>query len=148
MKTAVATFNGLDYVASYSDLIKAFGPGASSTTVQDSGAAHYITYGDHEGRTTTFNGLDYVASYQDLIKAFGANSDAGAYHYIEHGENEGTAVTTFDGLDYIAGYRGSDHGVRCERAGGGSPFHRLWQRRRSHDHIRRPFLHCQLWRTS
>jgi len=99
----VETFDGLVYIASYSDLIDAFGSAGSLKAVQDDGATHYISYGLNEGRTTTFNGLDYIASYGDLIKAFGADNDAGAYHYIEYGHNEGR-TTTFDGLDYIAGY--------------------------------------------
>ncbi len=41
------TFNGLDYVASYGDLIKAFGAD------NDAGAYHYIEDGHSEGRTTT-----------------------------------------------------------------------------------------------
>jgi autotransporter passenger strand-loop-strand repeat protein len=99
----VETFDGLDYVASYDDLINAFGSAGSPKAVQDDGATHYINNGLTEGRTTTFNGLDYIASYGDLIKAFGADNDAGAYHYIENGHNEGR-TTTFDGLDYIASY--------------------------------------------
>jgi hypothetical protein len=98
----VETFDGLDYVASYTDLMRAF-RGDSEHAVLDAGADHYIQYGNHEGRNTTFNGLDYIASYPDLIKAFGTNGDAGAYHYIEYGWGEGR-TTTFDGLDYIASY--------------------------------------------
>ena len=76
------TFDGLDYIASYSDLLNAFKNAASEQAVLDDGATHFIQYGANEGRTTTFNGLDYIASYGDLIKAFGVNGDAGAYHYI------------------------------------------------------------------
>jgi hypothetical protein len=97
------TFDGLDYIASYGDLINAFKSAGSEKSVLDDGASHYITNGLNEGRTTTFNGLDYIASYGDLIKAFGVNGDAGAYHYIENGVTEGR-TTTFDGLDYIASY--------------------------------------------
>jgi uncharacterized repeat protein (TIGR03803 family) len=98
------TFDGLDYIASYSDLVDAFKSAGSEQAVLDAGATHYIEYGYNEGRTTTFNSLDYIASYGDLIDAFGVNGDAGAYHYIEYGETEGRA-TTFDGLDYIASYK-------------------------------------------
>jgi hypothetical protein len=99
----VETFDGLDYVASYGDLIGAFASAGSMRAVEDAGANHYIANGRAEGRSTTFNGLDYIASYSDLIAAFGANADAGAYHYIEYGAGEGR-TTTFDGLDYIASY--------------------------------------------
>jgi hypothetical protein len=75
----VETFDGLDYIASYGDLINAFRSVGSMHDVQDAGASHYITYGSTEGRTTTFNGLDYIASYGDLIAAYGANNDAGAF---------------------------------------------------------------------
>ena len=98
----VASFNGLDYIASYPDLIAAFKTGTLSQ-VEDNGAAHYINSGINENRTTSFNGLDYIASYADLIKAFGANSDAGAFHFIENGVNE-NRTTHFDGLSYIAQY--------------------------------------------
>jgi hypothetical protein len=99
----VETFDGLDYIASFRDLISAFGAAGSMKAVQDDGASHFITNGQNEGRMTNFNGLDYIASYSDLIKAFGANNDMGAYHYIENGHNEGR-TTSFDGLDYIASY--------------------------------------------
>jgi hypothetical protein len=98
----VETFDGLDYVASYGDLISAYG-GGSIKAIQDAGASHYINFGSNEGRTTTFNGLDYIASYSDLIQAYGWNSDAGAFHFIERGYQEGR-TTTFDGLNYIASY--------------------------------------------
>jgi hypothetical protein len=97
------TFDGLDYIASYSDLITAFKSAGSEQAVLDAGAMHFITNGSAEGRTTTFNSLDYIASYGDLIKAFGTNGDAGAYHFIENGSSEGR-TTSFDGLDYIASY--------------------------------------------
>ena len=93
----VDNFNGLKYIASYSDLIKAFG------TNEQAGTQHYITNGFSEGRTTTFNGLKYIASYSDLIKAFGTNEQAGTQHYITNGFSEGR-TTTFNGLKYIASY--------------------------------------------
>jgi hypothetical protein len=99
----IESFDGLDYVASYSDLITAYRSAGSMHAVQDAGATDFINNGLAQGRNTTFNGLDYIASYRDLIAAFGANSDAGAYHYIENGSTEGR-TTTFDGLDYIASY--------------------------------------------
>jgi Ca2+-binding RTX toxin-like protein len=89
--------SGLDYIASYSDLIKAFG--ANETA----GARHFLDHGWAEGRTIPFNGLDYIASYGDLIRAFGANEQAGATHFIDNGFNEGRHVT-FNGLDYVASY--------------------------------------------
>jgi len=71
---------GLEYIASYGDLIRAFGSN------EHAGVTHYVDHGFNEGRTVTFNGLDYIASYGDLIKAFGSNQQAGATHYVDHGE--------------------------------------------------------------
>jgi ELWxxDGT repeat protein len=81
----------LNFVASYGDLINAFG------TNQQAAQNWYNTR--EPNRAETFDGLDYVASYGDLIHALGANNDAGATHYIDYGHNEGR-VTTFD----VAGY--------------------------------------------
>jgi hypothetical protein len=66
------SFDGLDYIASYVDLMRAFGAN------EQAGAAHFITNGYNEGRTTTFDGLAYIAQYTELMKAFGASSDLGA----------------------------------------------------------------------
>lgn len=90
-------FDALDYIASYGDLIKAFGVNASAATAQ------WQANGYGEGRSVSFDGLDYIASYADLIKALGVNEDAGATHYIANGAKEGRR-TTFNGLDYIASY--------------------------------------------
>jgi hypothetical protein len=89
--------NGLEYIASYGDLIAAFGANA------DAGRAHYEGHGRAEGRTVTFDGLEYIASYDDLIAAFGANDTAGAAHFINNGRHEGRSVT-FDALEYIASH--------------------------------------------
>ena len=43
------TFDGLDYIANYTDLMKAFGAN------NDAGATHYIDYGFSEHRSTSFN---------------------------------------------------------------------------------------------
>ena len=93
----------LNFVASYGDLINAFG------TNQQAAQNWYNTQEPIEQRVETFDGLDYVASYGDLINAFkSAGSeqavlDAGAAHFINDGYHEGR-TTTFNGLDYIASY--------------------------------------------
>lgn len=99
----VETFDGLDYVASYADLVAAFKGAGSLAVVRAAGAAHQITYGFIEGRTTSFNGLDYIAANPDLIASLGADNDAGAYHYITAGAAAGRA-TAFNGLAYIASH--------------------------------------------
>ncbi|MET4261100.1 hypothetical protein ABIC09_006067 [Bradyrhizobium sp. S3.12.5] len=117
----VETFDGLDYIASFQDLINAFHAAGSMQTIEDVGAQHYINYGINENRATTFNGLDYIASSPDLIKAFGANSDAGAFHFIEYGNQEGR-TTTFDGYDYIASYSDLIHAFGANEQAGAAHF--------------------------
>jgi len=95
-QTLTAAF-GLKYIASYPDLIGAFGTNA------EAGVAHYVQNGLHEGRTATFDALKYIASYPDLIAAFGINAEAGTAHYIQSGLHEGRAAT-FDVLKYTASY--------------------------------------------
>ena len=92
-----AGFNGLAYIASYPDLIAAFGTNA------EAGTRHYIEFGRAEGRIPNFNGLAYIASYPDLIAAFGANAEAAARHYIEFGRAEGR-IPNFNELAYIASH--------------------------------------------
>lgn len=48
-------FDGLNYIASYGDLIKALGAN------EQAGATHYINNGNKEARATTFDGLAYIA---------------------------------------------------------------------------------------
>jgi Ca2+-binding RTX toxin-like protein len=94
-----AAFNAIDYLASYNDLIAAFGANPAI------GFEHYITNGYFEGRPVDqFNGLDYIASYNDLINAFGTNQDLAAQHFITDGYWEGRSRDAFSGLDYIASY--------------------------------------------
>jgi hypothetical protein len=93
----LAAVNGLNYIASYGDLMGAFGPNKAV------GYLHFATAGMFEGRHTTFSGMEYVASYGDLMNVFGANPDAGAAHYIQAGRFEGRAES-FSGLEYIASY--------------------------------------------
>src|SRR5262245_59196189 len=90
----ILAFNGLEYIASYPDLMAAFGPNKAA------GEAHYLNFGRFEGRTVTFDALEYIASYADLRAALGANEDAGASHYITNGRFE-NRVSNFDGLQYI-----------------------------------------------
>ncbi|WP_058275197.1 CAP domain-containing protein [Ruegeria atlantica] len=87
----------LEYIASYSDLIAAFGTNA------DAGLRHYADHGYFEQRKVTFDGLEYIASYSDLIQTFKADAEAGANHFIFHGRAEGRE-TAFDGLEYIASH--------------------------------------------
>jgi hypothetical protein len=100
----LAAVDGLEYIASYGDLIAAFG------TKQAAGYQHFATQGLFEGRTTTFDGLEYIASYGDLINAFHtqvgatADPDIGATHYIGNGYAEHRAPDLFDAAQYLANY--------------------------------------------
>lgn len=88
-------FNALEYIASYDDLIAAFGTNEAAAT------QHYINNGRAEGRTVSFDALQYIASYGDLIAAFHSDANAGASHYINNGRAEGRTVS-FDAELYLA----------------------------------------------
>ena len=88
--------SALEYVASYDDLIAAFGTDATAAN------AHLFSYGLYEGRTGHFDALRYIASNNDLMGAFGANEDAGAAHWIQFGRFEGRNTTGFDSVSYLA----------------------------------------------
>ncbi|GAA0569802.1 glycosyl hydrolase family 17 protein [Rhizomicrobium electricum] len=87
----------LEYIASYSDLMAAFGDDPVW------GARHYFNNGLSEGRTIGFSALAYVASYSDLIVAFSDNQMAATEHYLKNGRYEGRTVT-FDPLAYVCSY--------------------------------------------
>ena len=96
-----AGFNGLQYIASYGDLIGAFGANAAA------GEQHYLAAGAAEGRATdTFDENQYLANYADLQAAFGADTQAATTHYITSGFAEGRVdepvPVAVDGLQYIA----------------------------------------------
>ena len=91
-------FDGLEYIASNSDLIQSFGPN------RELGVQHFLQTGWSEGRLSTFDGLQYIASHPDLILAFGAGRDLGTVHYITSGVFEGRSPDAFDAAQYIANY--------------------------------------------
>jgi Ca2+-binding RTX toxin-like protein len=92
-----APFDGLRYIASHADLIRAFGADT------EAGARHFILYGFAEGRSTsTFNALEYLASNPDLARIYYDNADAGVRHYINYGAAEGRPTNSFDARAYLA----------------------------------------------
>jgi RTX calcium-binding nonapeptide repeat (4 copies) len=96
---SLAQFNGYDYLASYDDLIVAFGPNEMDAF------GHYIYHGAFEGRQAdAFDGYQYLATYDDLITAFGANERAAAFHFVSSGFEEGRTRDGFDGYQYLATY--------------------------------------------
>ena len=63
--------DGLQYIASHDDLIRAFGANAIA------GLQHYAAAGQAEGRTLdTFDEVQYLANYADLQVAFGDDTEA------------------------------------------------------------------------
>ena len=93
----IGLVNGLEYIASYADLVSVFGINA------DAAISHYLQYGVHEGRAASFDGLKYIASHTDLIATYGLNANAAVSHYIQYGVHEGRRAN-FDGLKYIASH--------------------------------------------
>ena len=79
--------DGLRYIASYPDLILAFGANAAA------GQSHFTTYGQFEGRNpNVFHVVRYLARYPDLQAAFASDVRAATVHYIQHGYFEGRTV--------------------------------------------------------
>jgi Ca2+-binding RTX toxin-like protein len=94
---AFSTLQALEYIASYKDLMGAFGDNATW------GATHYFNNGKTEGRAITFNALNYICSYGDLIVAFHDDQLAATEHYLKNGSYEGRKVS-FDPLAYVCSY--------------------------------------------
>lgn len=87
--------DALSYIASYPDLIRAFG--ADSLAGRD----HYDRTGEAEGRTIRFQPLTYTAAHPDLIRAFGTDEFLSVRHFIQYGFAEGRAAS-FDADAYLA----------------------------------------------
>ncbi|MEM7647928.1 MAG: CAP domain-containing protein [Cyanobacteria bacterium P01_A01_bin.70] len=99
--TLPAGFDPLQYGASYSDLIEAYGNNAAALQ------AHYLTQGQYEGRSPNrFNAAQYLAAYDDLTNAFGNDWQAAITHYIEVGYWEGRSTEggMFDPAQYLASH--------------------------------------------
>ena len=94
--TVFDPFDALAYIASYTDLIAAYGTDAGT------GLQHYVHHGHGEGRQIEFDGLAYIRGYSDLVDAFGADGQAGARHFIEYGHREGRSAH-FDTLAAASG---------------------------------------------
>lgn len=94
---ALPSTSPLEYVASFGDLMAAFGTDAAA------GWNHLFQSGLTEERSASFDSLAYIASYGDLSTVLGANEEAGARHYIQAGRFEGRAAT-FDGTAYLASH--------------------------------------------
>ena len=83
----------LNYIASNSDLIKAFGTNLGEAR------EHYINYGILESRNIDlFNAANYLNNYGDLSNIFGNDLEAATRHYINYGYAEGRTDSIL-GLD-------------------------------------------------
>jgi VCBS repeat-containing protein len=97
-------FDPYQYIASYGDLIQAFGDNAVA------GQRHYLTNGINERRQPdAFDEDQYLANYADLRNVFGGDSEAATLHYIRYGYFEGRndaepLPDIFNGLQYIASH--------------------------------------------
>jgi arylsulfatase A-like enzyme len=81
---ARADVDGLQYIASYPDLIRAFGADAAA------GERHFAQHGQAEGRAAdAFDENQYLTNYADLRAAFGGDAVAATVHYIQHRFAEG-----------------------------------------------------------
>ena len=94
-------FDPLQYGASHSDLIEAYGSNAAALQ------AHYLTQGQAEGRSPNrFDAAQYLAAYDDLTNAFGNDLQAATIHYLQVGYWEGRSTEggMFDPAQYLASY--------------------------------------------
>ena len=90
-------FDELNYIASYTDLLTAFGSNIVAAR------AHYFSFGISEGRSfDLFDEASYLASHEDLLTAFGSNTTSALVHYIESGYREGRSKDLFDENSYLA----------------------------------------------
>ncbi|MCF6433515.1 discoidin domain-containing protein [Leisingera sp. MMG026] len=81
--TPLSDLEALQYLASYDDLIDAFGYDL------DAAKAHYEVNGRAEQRQITFDAEQYLENYTDLAAAFGANTTIATDHYVSTGYYEG-----------------------------------------------------------
>ena len=82
--------DGLQYIASHPDLIRAFGANA------EAGVQHYILYRAQEHRPLDdFDERQNLAKYPDLQAAFGSDTMLATIHYIQYGFAENRSDTLF-----------------------------------------------------
>ena len=95
----ITDFEALNYIASYGDLINAFGTDLTSAK------SHYVNNGKSEGRILDdFDEWGYLASNNDLITTFGSNTTEAVKHYISSGYAQGKSINTFDAQSYLNNY--------------------------------------------
>lgn len=80
--------NALYYIASYADLIAAYG------TNTQKGREHYLRFGQKEGRNITFDPIAYINKYADIKQIYGTDTIGATTHYITFGFNEGRTIVS------------------------------------------------------
>ncbi|WP_338845726.1 M10 family metallopeptidase C-terminal domain-containing protein [Massilia sp. W12] len=106
----ITTLNVLRYVASYGDLIGAFGVNV------DNAAQHFLSSSVKENRGVTFDPAVYIDKYADVRAAVGSDQDAATRHFITSGFGLGRNdsklsadnLSGTSGNDSILSYGGSD----------------------------------------
>ena len=92
-------FQALNYIASYGDLINAFGTDLTSAK------SHYINNGKSEGRVLdNFDEWGYLASNNELINPLGSDTTEAVKHYISFGYSQGKITNSFDAQSYLNNY--------------------------------------------
>lgn len=88
----ISPTDALSYIASYPDLINAYGTGETWRMIQR-GQDHWASYAAREGRTILFNPLAYINKYSDMKQAYASGSKidfaGAAEHFIRFGFAEG-----------------------------------------------------------
>lgn len=84
------SFSGIEYIASYSDLIRAYtGNRAYGALPEqyyaDGGAKHFIEVGYYQNRAESFDAAQYLVNYADVRQIAGSDHDLAAKHFIEVG---------------------------------------------------------------
>ena len=92
---AAGSLESWEYLASYPDLINAFGTDVAAA------ASHYNNFGAGEHRSISFDAWDYLASNNDLMNAFGTDVQKAAEHYMTNGRNESRSFA-FDAASYLS----------------------------------------------
>ena len=87
----------LRYIASYVDLITAFG------TNYIKGQEHYAKFGISQGRTISFNPIAYLNKYADLRSIYGYNTYNATIHYITTGYFEGRTLEESSNYNPLTG---------------------------------------------
>jgi len=90
-------FDPLRYIASYADLIRAFGTNA------ELGRWHWETSGKSEGRDPNrFDPTAYAAANADLARLYGFDAAGLTLHYLSSGFSAGRPIGGFDAIAYAA----------------------------------------------